>query len=493
LPPPIEKANCPMLDSHICERARLARDARFDGLFFTGVLTTGIYCRPVCPAPEPKRENVVYFPSAAAAAQAGLRPCLRCRPEAAPGTPAWNGTCTTVARAMNLIRQGAFNEGDTEALASRLGVGGRHLRRLFKQHLGASPIAIANTQRVFFANQLLRETTLPVSDIAYTCGFGSIRRFNAAFRKAYAQSPTGFRRRHTDGSGDSLPGFQCRLTLAYRPPYDWDRMLAFFRHRAIPGVERVDRKGYHRVIRHQQRLGAIHVFHAPARHALLLEVQLARSPGLMEIVQRVRRMFDLDANMDAVHRTLAADGFMAPMLQGLEGLRLPGSWDPFETAVRAVVGQQVSVKGARTVVGRIAQKAGTAAEGFTDSGLTRCFPTADALGQTDLTGIGIPAKRIETLKTLSRGVASGAVVLEIGSGLAEFVRRLIQVPGIGTWTAHYIALRGLGEPDAFPESDLGIVRALTRDGEKPTPGKIRQMAEPWRPWRGYAATVLWNS
>ncbi len=482
-----------MLDPQICERARLARDARFDGLFFTGVLSTGIYCRPVCPAPVPKPENVVYFPSAAAAAEAGLRPCLRCRPEAAPGTPAWNGTSTTVARAMNLIRQGALDEGGIESLAARLGVGGRHLRRLFRQHLGASPIAIANTQRVLFAKKLLRETDLPVSDIALSCGFGSIRRFNAAFQKTYAQSPTAFRRDVSAVPGGSpLPGFQCSLTLPYRPPYDWERMLAFFRARAIPGVERVDGEGYHRVIRHRERFGEIHVRHAPAGDALLLDVELAESRGLMEIVERVRRMFDLDANMDAVNRTLAHDRFLAPMLQALVGLRLAGAWDPFETAVRAVVGQQVSVKGARTVLGRIVQKAGAAAQGFTDPALTHGFPTAQALRETDLSAVGMPAKRIETLKALARGVASGAVVLEIGGGLDEFVGRLIQIPGIGAWTAHYIALRGLGEPDAFPEGDLGIIRALCRDGKKPAPGEIRQMAEAWRPWRGYAATILWN-
>lgn len=480
-----------MLDPKLCDRARLARDPRFDGLFFTGVLSTRVFCRPICPAPAPKPANVVYFPTAAAAAEAGFRPCLRCRPESAPGTPAWNGTSATVARALTLIRQGALNDGSVETLAPRLGVGSRHLRRLFKQHVGAGPVALANLQKVLFAKKLLNETDWPVTRIAFSCGFGSIRRFNAAFRKTYGRSPTDFRR-DTGEPEASTAWFQCSLTLPYRPPYQWERMLAFFRARAIAGVEMVDQTAYQRTIRLDDAMGLIHVSHARSGHALVLGVRFTESRDLMAIVERVRRMFDLDANMDAILPVLASDEAMAPIVRRLEGLRLAGSWDPFETAVRAVVGQQISVKAAITVAGRLARLAGPAIALDNGSGLTHCFPTAAELCAADPESAGMPENRRSTLKRLARGVADGDIVLEAGGGLDDFVERLTRVPGIGPWTAHYIAMRGLGEPDAFPAGDLGIVRALTRDGLKPTPRQVLKQAEPWRPWRAYAATYLWN-
>jgi AraC family transcriptional regulator of adaptative response / DNA-3-methyladenine glycosylase II len=469
----------------------LARDPRFDGLFFTGVLSTGIFCRPICPAPAPRAANVVYFPTAAAAAEAGLRPCLRCRPESAPGTPAWNGTSATVARALTLIRQGALNEGSLEALALRLGVGGRHLRRLFRQHVGACPIALANIQRVLFAKKLLSETDWPVTRIAFSCGFGSIRRFNAAFRKTYGQSPTAFRR----GLGQapaSAAGFQCLLTLPYRPPYAWERMLSFFRARAVPGVETVDRTTYHRTIRIHNAMGIIHVSHAESGHALLLRVELTESRDLMAIVERVRRMFDLDADLTAILPVLAADEIMAPVVRRLEGLRLAGSWDPFETAVRAVAGQQISVKAARTIAGRLVSLAGPAIGLDNSVGLNYCFPTAAELSAADLENTGMPERRQDTLKRMSRSVADGHIVLAADSGLSDFVHRMTLIPGIGPWTAHYIAMRGLGEPDAFPAGDLGLLRALAREGRKSTPRQALERAEHWRPWRAYGATYLWN-
>ena len=479
-----------MLDPQMCDRARLARDPRFDGLFFTGVLSTGVFCRPICPAPAPKPVNVVYFPTAAAAVEAGLRPCLRCRPESAPGTPAWNGTSATVARALTLIRQGALNDGNAEALALRLGMGSRQLRRLFRQHVGAGPTALANVQRVLFAKKLLSETDWPVTRIAFSCGFGSIRRFNAAFRNTCGHSPTAFR----SGLGKppaSAAGFQCALTLSYRPPYDWERMLSFFRARAVPGVEMVDQTTYHRTIRLHDTMGLIHVSRAKSGHALLLRVELTESRALMAVVERVRRMFDLDANMEAIRSVLASDEMMAPVVQELEGLRLAGSWDPFETAVRAVVGQQISVKAARTVAGRLVSLAGSIVVD-NSMGLTHCFPTAAELGHADLTNIGMPANRKETLKRMTRAIAEGDIVLAADNGLSDFVQRVTRIPGIGQWTAHYIAMRGLGEPDAFPAGDLGIVRALTRDHSKLPPRQILKRAECWRPWRAYAATYLWN-
>ncbi len=482
-----------MLDVQICERARLARDARFDGLFFTGVLTTGVFCRPICPAPQPKAHNVVYFPTAAAAAAAGLRPCLRCRPESAPGTPAWNGTSATVSRALALIRQGALDAGGLEALAARLGVGARHLRRLFVRHLGTSPMAMANTQRVLFAKKLLAETQWPVTQIALSAGFGSIRRFNAAFRALYGRSPSAFRGELAGRHPLAPAWFECTLTLPYRPPYDWPRMLAFFRARAIPGVEQVVAEGYHRTIRCHGGPGMLQVTHAPKGHGLALRMAVPDSRDVMALVERVRRMFDLDANLDSVHRALTTDPLLAPLVQQFEGLRLPGAWDPFETAVRAVVGQQISVKAARTVLGRIVARTGPPVALADTPQLTRCFPTAEELLRADPAPPGLSGRRWQTLVGLARAAADGAIDLRLHTDLEEFVRRLTRLPGIGEWTAQYIALRALGEPDAFPAGDLGLIQALARNGPKPTQGQLLARAEAWRPWRAYAATYLWNS
>jgi AraC family transcriptional regulator of adaptative response / DNA-3-methyladenine glycosylase II len=482
-----------MLDVQICERARLARDARFDGLFFTGVLSTGIFCRPICPAPQPKAQNVVYFPTAAAAAATGLRPCLRCRPESAPGTPAWNGTSATVSRALSLIRQGTLDAGGLQGLATRLGVGTRHLRRLFVRHLGTSPMAMANTQRVLFAKKLLAETRWPITQIALSAGFGSIRRFNAAFRTLYGRSPSDFRGELVSRRPVVPAWFECTLTLPYRPPYDWPRMLAFFQARAIPGVEQVTADGYQRTIRCHGGPGGLQVTHAPKGHGLVLKMSLPDSRDLMALVERVRRMFDLDANLEAVGRVLATDDLLAPLIQRLEGLRLPGAWDPFETAVRAVVGQQISVKAARTVIGRIVERTGPPVALADAPQLTRCFPTAQELLGTDPAPTGISGRRWQTLVGLARAVAGDAIDLRLHTDLEEFVRRLTRLPGIGPWTAQYIALRALGEPDAFPSGDLGIIQALGRNGAKPTQGQILARAEAWRPWRAYAATYLWNS
>lgn len=482
-----------ILDQRICERARLARDPRFDGLFFIGVHSTGIYCRPICPAPSPKPENIVYYSTAAAAAEAGLRPCLRCRPEAAPGSPAWNGTSATVSRALLLIRQGALNEGALGDLALKLGVGARHLRRLFQRHVGVSPKALVMNQRVLFAKQLLNETGLPISEIAFASGFGSIRRFNAAFKKIVARTPSDFRRPVRDKrrcGGDIVP---CRLTLPYRPPFDWQTILAFFKSRAIPGVEVVENGIYHRTIRIGATTGFISVSHAPKGRALVLTTSLTDNRHLMEIVERVRRMFDLDANMAAIHGVLATDAVLAEVIANHPGLRLPGAWDPFETAVRAVVGQQISVKGARTIIGRIVARAGEEIDAGIAPKLTHRFPSPEAIRTASMDGIGMPTRRVATLIALSHAVACGEIDFRPGYGLETFVAELKRIPGIGDWTAQYIAMRALGEPDAFPAADLGIIRALARGNQRPTPKQVAERAEHWRPWRAYAAIYLWHT
>lgn len=481
------------LDRRICDRARLARDPRFDGLFFTGVLSTGIYCRPVCPARSPKPENIVYYPSAAAATEAGLRPCLRCRPEAAPGSPAWNGTSATVSRAMSLIRQGALEEMSVEDLASKLGVGSRHLRRLFQTHLGASPKSLATTQKILFAKRLLSETDMPITEIALASGFGSIRRFNAAFGKLYGATPSAIRRqnRNSESVGSDLS--QCTLTLNYRPPYDWGRMLAFFETRAIPGVELVSEGVYQRTIRINETRGVISVSHSAERNAVALTADLSDSRDLMSIVERVRRMFDLDANMEAIHEALAADALLARLAKRYPGLRLPGIWDPFEAAVRAVVGQQVSVKGARTILGRIVQRTGSGFESAPGPQLTHFFPTAHELGAEDMGGIGMPEMRARTLKALAEKVEREGFTFTVKGSLSDFVEELTRIPGVGDWTAQYVAMRAMGEPDAFPAGDLGVIKALSDGDKRPTVQQVRQRAEKWRPWRAYAAMLLWQS
>ncbi len=481
------------LERGICDRARKARDPRFDGLFFIGVLSTGIYCRPICPAPAPKSRNIVYYPTAAAAADAGLRPCLRCRPEASPGSPAWNGTSATVSRAMLLIRQGALNEGSVEELAARVGVGDRHLRRLFKTHIGVSPVALATTQNILFAKKLLTETAMPISEIAFASGFGSIRRFNAAFRKIYSKAPSDLRQpmKSPGEQGETL--FRCDLTLSYRPPFDWPAMLSFFGDRAIPGVECVADGAYHRTVRMNGGNGKITITHAEKGHALKLSVALPDSQDLMTVVERVRRMFDLDANMPQIHKVLSTDPLLAKIVKKLSGLRLPISWDPFESAVRAVVGQQISVKGSRTIIGRIVAKSGPRADVPERPELTRVFPTPEELGTCDLGIIGMPTKRVATVKALSEAVASGDIALRVNDTLDHFIETLVRIPGIGDWTAQYIAMRALGEPDAFPAADLGIIKAL-QDGEKrPTARQVRERAKTWRPWRAYAAIYLWRA
>jgi AraC family transcriptional regulator of adaptative response / DNA-3-methyladenine glycosylase II len=479
------------MDRAACDRARLARDPRFDGLFFIGVKSTGIYCRPICPARPPRPENIVYYPTAAAAASAGLRPCLRCRPETAPNTPAWNGTSATVARAMHLIRQGALDSGSVQDLAARLGVGARHLRRLFQQHIGATPKTIANNQRLLFGKRLVVETDMTITQAALAAGYGSLRRFNAAFRKHLGRTPSQLRSSRPQARQRSGYGFSCTLTMPYRPPYDWDRMLAFFRGRAIPGVEWVGGGRYCRTIRLPATRGTIAVGHAEKGHALELDVCLTESRELIRVVERARRMFDLDANPGAIHQTLNQDPLLAERIRKTPGLRLPGSWDPFETAVRAVVGQQISVKGAVCQLGRIARLVGVPYDGDGAPHLTRFFPDAAEMVAAEMATLGMPQKRKETLRQIARQVLSGSLQLDAVGDLSRFFDTMTAIPGIGDWTANYVAMRAMGEPDAFPASDLGIMKALQMGDTRPTVKQVRARADAWRPWRAYAAIYLW--
>ncbi|NYZ62562.1 DNA-3-methyladenine glycosylase 2 [Luteimonas deserti] len=475
-------------DAATCEQARLSRDARFDGLFFTAVRTTGIYCRPVCPAPAPKARNVDYYPNAPAAEAAGFRPCLRCRPELSPTDGRWHRGDDIVARALALIDRGTLDDAPVAALAERLHLGERQLRRLFVERLGAAPVGVHGTRRLLFAKQLLSETALPITEVALASGFRSVRRFNAAFLAAYRMPPRDLRRTPRAHGDDGLG-----LRLAYRPPYDLAAMLAFLRGRALPGIEHVDGTHYTRVIGDAASPGWLRVGAWPGADALRLEVHGCPPSRLQETVRRVRRMFDVDADPLAIDAHLARDPRLAPLVAARPGLRLPSGWDGFEIAIRAVIGQQISVAAARTVTARLSQRFGAPVpEAFAAQGFGHLFPTPAALADADLSGIGLTTARAATLRAVARALLEGAVDFEAHHPLDVFVRRWTAVPGIGPWTAQYIALRALGHPDAFPAEDLVLQKTLPGDGTRLGARDLRARAEAWRPWRGYAVLHLWR-
>ena len=476
------------LDEDACYRAVETRDARFDGRFFTAVRSTNIYCRPVCPARTPLRRNVEFYPSAAAAQEAGFRPCLRCRPETAPDLGAWRGTSNTVSRALRLIELGALDDGDVETLAERLGVGGRHLRRLFKQHLGATPVSVAQTRRVLLAKQLIHETKLSMTDVALASGFKSIRRFNEAFQELYAKSPGELRRSSKQNAETQNRVITVRLR--FKPPYDWDAMLAFFRSRAISGLERVADDSYSRVIEINEKRGWVSV--APAgRNDLKADIGLDDLSMFPEVIARLKRVFDLSLDPIALNAVLGEDQHLAGLVAARPGLRSPGAWDAFEMAVRAILGQQISVAGAATIGARLCDRLGQRTEGF-PQGLEVAFPTAEAVRDADLTDIGMPKARIKALQNLAGAYLDNPDLLSPQQSLDTAVAQLCAVPGIGPWTAQYIALRALREPDAFPASDVALLRSWAeRTGAKPAPQELEDHAEAWRPWRGYAAQHLW--
>jgi len=475
------------LDASTCYRALAARDSRFDGRFFTAVLTTGIYCRPVCPARTPRRENVRFFPCAAAAEKEGFRACRRCRPDAAPGTPAWAGTSATVARALRLISDGILDERPVEALSGRLGVGERHLRRLFRHELGASPAEIAATRRVHFARRLLRETELPVADVAFSAGFRSIRRFNEAFREAFACRPAEYRR----ATGERPPSErELSLRLPYQPPYRWSELSRFLSARAIPGVESFDGGRYRRSFTAGRSAGVLEVGPVRGEDALELRVPPVGTAELLAISARARRLFDVDADVATIARDLARDPALARDVRSAPGIRIPGSWDPFEIAVRAVLGQQVTISAATTLVGRVVRALGEPLPS-PEGDVTHLFPEPSDVADADLAGIGIPARRAAALRALAGAFARGEIDGLAAKGVDAFVAGLTEIPGIGPWTAHYIAMRALSEPDAFPAGDLWL-RRLIEPGTTLPAAAVEERSAAWRPWRAYAAFYLWR-
>ncbi len=485
-----------MQQHDIYERARLSRDARFDGRFFVGVKTTGIYCRPICPAVAPKTENVTFYPSAAAASEAGYRPCLRCRPECAPGTPAWNGTSTTVQRGLRLISSGALDDGSIEQLADRLGVTSRHLRRLFTTHLGASPLAVAHTQRLHFAKRLIDQTRLPMAHIATAAGYGSVRRFNDAFRQTYGRTPRELRRT-SDEAFDSNTALAVRL--GYSKPFDWQAMLGFFAGRATPGVEQVTDNTYLRTVVINGQPGVIECGHDGKRDNVSLLLHGIETTQIFHVVQRSREMLDLDAPVAEIQGVLAVDKKLKSIARRSPGIRVPGAWDGFELTVRAILGQQISVKAATTLAGRIAARYGdkvvlpTSLVSRADAlDLGYLFPTAEKLARARLNDMGLVTSRAETIRRVARAVVNGEINYDTAQDPQEFCQRLITIRGIGEWTAEYVAMRALKYPDAFPASDLGLIKAMG-GVEAISPNQLKQRAESWRPWRSYAALLLWGS
>ena len=485
-----------MLKHEVYERARLSRDARFDGRFFVGVRTTGIYCRPICPAVSPKSENVSFYPSAAAAGEAGFRPCLRCRPECAPGTPAWSGTSTTVRRGLRLIAGGALDDGSIEQLAERLGVTSRHLRRLFAEHLGASPLAVAHTQRLHLAKRLIDQTSLPMSEVAAAAGYGSIRRFNDAFRNTYGRSPRELRKQ---SNNDFESGGTLTVKLPWREPFDWPAMLEFLAARATPGVEQVLGNAYYRTVLIDDQPGVIECAPDSAGGNLRLTLHGIGTMSLMPIVQKVRDLFDLDAPVDDITRVLGSDARLSEILRERPGMRVPGAWHGFELAVRAILGQQVSVKAATTLSGRVAERygqeqqlPGSLATRSDELRLSRLFPVPAKLARARFNGMGIVGSRIDTIRHIARAAVNGSIDFENADDPERFCEALRCLPGIGDWTAQYIAMRTLKYPDAFPTGDLGLIKAV-EPGETVSSKELAARAEAWRPWRAYAAMLLWSS
>lgn len=477
------------LDFDTCYAALREGDLRFDGRFFAGVVTTGVYCRSLCPVPQPaKARNVRLFACAAAAEDAGFRPCLRCHPERSPGTPIWAGFPPVVSRALRLIADGALDTAAVDALARRVGLGDRQLRRLFDEHLGTSPLAIAKARRVHFARRLLDETDLPLAQVAFTAGFGSIRAFNHDVHRTFGRSPRDLRA--TRGRR-RVPREGVALRLGYRPPLDWPRMIAFMQPRAIRGVEVIEHDRYRRAIEIGGEPGVLEIRVEPHEPHLVLHVSAPADEPLIGIVERARRIFDLGADPLDVAAGLGRDPVLGRLVRARPGLRVPGAWDPFEVAVRAVLGQQISVRAATTLAARLVASFGVPLDGLAEPGLERLFPRPEALADADLGRIGATRAQAGTIRRLAAAAAGGAIPFDGSLPLEEFVGRMCELPGVGPWTAHYVAMRGVGDPDAFPSGDLGLRRAAGGGGTL-SEREMERVAEAWRPWRAYAAMYLWT-
>jgi AraC family transcriptional regulator of adaptative response / DNA-3-methyladenine glycosylase II len=487
-----------LLDPALYESARQARDPRYDGRFFVGVLTTGIYCRPVCPVRVPKQENISLYRSAAAASAAGFRPCLRCRPESSPGTPAWSSGPWKVTRALEMIERGYLDNNTLEALAAKLLIGERQLARLFKEHLGATPSEVAQTRRLHFAKKLIDETDLPFTSICFAAGFGSVRRFNAVLRKTYGRTPRELRAMNGVQSrrAEAETSGAIELTLSYRPPFDWRGLLEFLAYRAIPGVERVTQSSYGRSFRLTdgivvQAEGHFIAQFSELSNSVSLRVWIDNKGALQQVVERVRAILDLRADSDAIETALSADSRLAGLISRFPGTRVPGCWSGFEVALRAILGQQVTVKAASTLVSRLAARHG---EQYVceSEGIDYFFPEPEVIASANLDGLGIVHSRVAAILEVARRMKNGELEMGQHVALDSFIRAFCDIRGIGEWTANYVAMRALGDPNAFPHSDLILLRAAADKGERLTPSGLKEKARLWQPWRAYAVLLLWR-
>jgi AraC family transcriptional regulator of adaptative response / DNA-3-methyladenine glycosylase II len=451
---------------------------------FTGVITTGIYCRSGCPA-QPLRRNMLPFGHPAAAEAAGFRPCLRCRPDRVPDL-GWIAAPELVCRAMHCIADGGLDDATEDDLATRLGVSARHLRRLFAQFVGATPNEVARSRRAHFARRLLDDTDLSMTKIASAAGFNSVRQMNRVMHEVFQFTPSELRAKRRQPDRLVVDG-GLELRVPYRPPLAWRELLAFLAPRAIPGVEAVDLDAnvYRRIADFDGAPGVIEVWDVPREQALRLRAHLPAIDGLVHLVAGVRRLFDLDADPKAIDRHLSRDPRLRPLVRAHKGLRVPGALDPFELGARAVLGQQVSVARATALAGALVEQLGRPVRGIAPLGLTHQFPSAKVVARADLTKLGLTTARARAVQGFAAAVAGGELVLDRGAGLDDTVHDLCALPGIGPWTANYVAMRACGERDAFPASDLALRRVL---GSDPIAA-----AEPWRPWRAYAAMHLWSA
>ena len=475
--------------------ALLAKDARFDGRFFVGISSTGIYCRPVCRAKRPRIENCTFYRTAAEAERAGYRPCLLCRPELAPGTSITDAVADLAYRVARMLEENCGSGQHIGEIAARLGYTDRHIRRVFTAEYNVTPVQYLQTCRLLLAKNLLTDTDLSVLDVAMAAGFGSLRRFNGLFKERYRLSPTALRKRRTAEKG---PNDAITLTLGYRPPYRWEPILHFLAERAISGVESVKDGAYVRTVRlsttgGKSIYGWVRVGHKPEQNALTVTVSETLWPALPQVLARIRRLFDLYCGPDTIYEALQTMNGIRPGLCVL-GTRLPGCFDAFEMAVRAVLGQQISVKAAGTLAARVATTYGTPVQTGI-AGLTHVFPSPEdilALGgdiENHLGALGVTSTRSKAIYELARAVAQREIDFDLCAQPEEEIKKLMAIRGVGSWTAQYIAMRAMGWPDAFLETDAGVKKALAPYTSK----ELLGMAETWRPWRSYATINLWNT
>ncbi|AGS72733.1 AlkA N-terminal domain-containing protein [Streptomyces collinus] len=481
------------LDREHCVRAVQSKDARFDGWFFTAVLTTRIYCRPSCPVVPPKPRNMTFYPSAAACQQAGFRACKRCRPDTSPGSPEWNRRADLVARAMRLIADGVVDREGVPGLAARLGYSARQVERQLLAELGAGPLALARAQRAQTARLLVETTPLPMSEIAFAAGFASIRAFNDTVREVFALSPSELRARVPSSRAAGTPEFPgtpgtLTLRLPFRAPLNPDNLFGHLAATAVPGVEEWRDGAYRRTLRLPYGHGIVAL--APRPDHIACRLTLSDLRDLTVATSRCRRMLDLDADPVAVDDRLRADPVLAPLVDRAPGRRVPRTVDEAEFAVRAVLGQQVSTAAARTHAARLVTAHGKPLDD-PEGGLTHLFPAPDALAAVDPASLAMPRTRRTTFTTLVGALADGRLRLGVEADWAETRARLLDLPGFGPWTADVIAMRALGDPDAFLATDLGVRRAARELGLPATPGALTARAEVWRPWRAYAVQYLW--